>query len=192
MSDIRSEIKRKSFHVLALGYVGLLYLLPNHIYLGILAAGWVAVSAVEWLRLTRPAVNEWIFARFGGLFRAHERAHLTGLFWMLSGVIVCVAVSRTTAAAAACLLYVIFGDGVASLAGKKIQGPKWPGSPKSFSGSAACFLVCAGAGWALLPGASWGVIAGAALVATVVEVGYLPLDDNFSVPVFAGLFLHLF
>ena len=193
MDGMREEIQRKSFHLLALGYVAALYVLPRPLYLFLLAGMFGIVGGVEWLRLHRPAVNDWFFAHFGGLFRAHERTRLTGLFWMLAGVMVCVLVSRTKAAAATAILYTVLGDGIASLVGKRVQGPRWPNSPKSFSGSTACFLVCAGIGWSLLrPDMSWAAVLGAALLATVVEVGPIPLDDNFSVPVLTGLFLRFF
>jgi dolichol kinase len=88
------------------------------------------------------------------------------------------------------LLYLIFGDTAASLVGKRLQGPRWPGSEKRFSGSLACLTVCLIIGATLLrPMYGWhGVVAGA-ITATLLEWSVLPINDNLTIPVGSSLVL---
>lgn len=187
-----SEIKRKLFHLTALVYVAGIIYLPRRPYLLLIGSALVLVGGVEAARLRRPAVNAWFQRRFGGLFREEERRRPTGVVWMLGGVLLTAVVVGPALLAAAALLYLILGDSVASLAGKGLGGPHWPGSRKRLTGSAACFLVCLGVGAVLLrPAYGWrGVLIGAG-AATLLEWGVLPGNDNLAIPVGAGLALLL-
>jgi dolichol kinase len=89
---------------------------------------------------------------------------------------------------ATALLYLVLGDGVASLAGKGLKGPRWFRSDKRISGSVACFLMCAAAGAALLrPDMGWGLILAGAAAATLIEMGPVPLNDNLVIPAGSAL-----
>jgi dolichol kinase len=184
------EIKRKFFHLTALLYVvGIIYL-PRRTYLCILAGALAAVFAVEIVRLQVPAVNEWFDRRFGGLFRDQERHRFSGVSWMLAGVLTTAAMVGPLPMAAASILYLVLGDAVASLIGIRVGGPHWPGSDKRISGSVACFAVCLLIGVAIIrTDYGWpGVLIGAA-VATILERGFAPINDNFLIPVGSGLAL---
>ncbi|MCB4756534.1 MAG: hypothetical protein LHV69_05820 [Elusimicrobia bacterium] len=190
---MESEIKRKLFHLVSLGYVAGLYGIPEPAYIVALLSFLALVSLVEFLRLKFKPVNDWFFRHFGGLFRKEEGTRLTGAFWMLLGVTITVTLSAEKQVAVSAILYLILGDGVASLAGKSLRGPRWPNSVKRLTGSLACFLVCVLIGYyLLLPTHGWiGVLAGA-LTATVVEVLPLPLNDNLTIPVGSVLTLLIF
>jgi dolichol kinase len=184
------EIKRKIFHMTAMIYVvGIIYL-PRRTYLLILAAVLAMAALVELARLRRPSVNDWLMRRFAGLVREQERRRPSGITWMLAGVTATVALVEPARLAVTALLYLVLGDAVASLIGIRLGGPKWPGSGKRLSGSLACLLVCLVIGATLLPPEyGWhGVFIGA-VVATAVEWGLVPVDDNFSIPIASSIAL---
>lgn len=183
-----TEIRRKSFHLLSLIYVvGLIYM-PRPRFLLALVALFTMVFAVEWTRLKIESVNALFMRRFGFLFREEERHSFTGVLWMLLGVITAVYLLPPVPLAATAILYLVLGDGVASLIGMRLQGPRWPDSRKRLSGSLACFLVCLLIGIVLLrPIYGWHGIVLGAIAATLLEKGFWRLNDNFVIPAGSAL-----
>jgi glycerol-3-phosphate acyltransferase PlsY len=95
-------------------------------------------------------------------------------------------------AAAVALLLLALGDPVAALAGRAAPGPRlWGKSPVGTLAFLAAGLAGAGA-WVIWTGLPlhWSLVA-AAVVAAVVEFLPLPVDDNLSVPLAAGVTLWL-
>jgi glycerol-3-phosphate acyltransferase PlsY len=184
-----TEIKRKLFHLTGLVYVvGLIYI-PRTAYIWTLTAVVAVVFTLEQIRLRVPAAHAWCERTVWHLFREHEREKMSGVFWMAEGAWITVLLLKSVPLASAALLYLLLGDAVASLAGKRLKGPKWPGSQKTVSGSAACFCMCLAIGVALLRPHyyEWsGIVAGAA-VATLAEALPLRLNDNLTIPVAATL-----
>jgi dolichol kinase len=186
------EIRRKIFHLLSLVYVvGLVYI-PRTRYLLLLLAAGILVLISETIRLRVPMVGEAFNKIFGPIMREREQKTYSGLFWMLIGVFLTVFLVDSVPVAATAILYLILGDAMAALIGIRFKGPTWPNGNKRVSGSMACFLTCLLIGNFLLrPAYSWsGVIAGA-LTATVVEIGFFPVDDNVTIPVASALVLML-
>jgi dolichol kinase len=184
------EIRRKAFHLLSLIYVlGLIYI-PRTTYLLLLMLGVVVVYGFEYGRIHSTLFGVQVDRYFGGLYRDHEKSKLSGLFWMLLGVVITVSLVKSVPLAVTALLYLILGDGVASLIGLRFRGPHWPGLQKRLSGSLACFVICLLIGQVILrPEYGWhGILAGAA-TATIVEMGFIPLDDNVTIPVASSVVL---
>lgn len=178
-----AEIKRKFFHLAGLSYVVALIYLPRKTYLILLTCLLAVEFAFESLRLHQPAFREFFLKWFGKLIREEEKTRFSGVFWMLSGVTVTVMLAPQVPIAATALLYLLLGDGVASLVGMRFGGPHWPNSRKRMSGSFACFAVCLFVGSVLLrPYGLRGIVIGAA-TATVTEFGFGKFDDNFTIPV---------
>lgn len=184
-----SEIKRKLFHMVGLIYViGLIYI-PRTLYIWVLTIAVMLIFLIEQLRLKKPAVQMWFDRIASGLFREKERHKMSGVFWMLEGVWLTVLLQPAIPLAVAALLYLLLGDSVASLVGRRFHGPKWPGSSKGLIGSTACFLMCLFIGVALLRPHyyEWPGIIVTATVVTLVEGLSLRVDDNFTIPVAASL-----
>ncbi len=185
---LKEEIVRKLFHLLALIYVAGAVLLPRPTFLVVLVLLLTIEFFLETARLRSPSFKSFFDRYFGGLIRAHEAGSFTAIFWMVLGVLLSAVIVGPIRVLAAVYLFLILGDGVASLVGKSVGGPKWPGSVKSVSGSAACFLVCLGVGALLMrPDYSWAGILIGALAATWLEFGILPGNDNVTIPVGTSL-----
>ncbi len=183
-----AEIKRKLFHLLGMIYIVALIYMPRPLYLGVLAAAVALAFLFEMCRLKNARFKQWFLNLFGGLLREEEHTRFSGFFWMLSGVAVTVLLLKPVPLATTAVLYLLLGDGVASLVGMRFGGPRWPGSKKTLSGSFACFIVCLFVGLVFLrPIYAWhGVLIGA-VVATLVERGFIKIDDNFMIPVAAAV-----
>lgn len=190
---MRDEIVRKIFHFGALLYVAGFIYVPRKIYLLLLCVLFISTWLVEWSRLHSAGENHWTVRWFGALFREKERNKYSGFFWMLAGVLVTALLIEPQALAVTILLYLIIGDTMAALVGKKIGGPTWPGRQKTWVGSLAFLVSCLViGGFFLTPpydsgtGLFWG-----ALTATLAEVGFIPIDDNFIIPVACSVVLML-
>lgn len=180
--NLKTELRRKVFHLLTLIYFGAFTLLGADISL-ILIGTFVAFElVVEIVRLKSPAVNALLIGYFQGIHRPFEERKISGVFWTALGSFSTIALFKEDPKVVqTALLYLSLGDAAAALAGKSIGGPKWPGSDKTYAGSAGCFAVC----WAC--GALTGLPGEAALIgaaaAALIELLPLPLNDNFWLPV---------
>lgn len=185
---MREEIKRKLFHSLALGYVAGVFLLPRPLFIGVLIGLLFLDILFEVSRLKIPAFADFCQRWVGGLVRKEENTKLTAVFWMLLGVISSALIIKPALVVATVYLFLIFGDGAASLAGKGLGGPQWPGSPKRISGTAACFFVCVALGFLILsPAYSSAGILAAAAAATFFEFGFFSINDNLMIPLGTSL-----
>lgn len=180
---MKAELKRKLFHLTGAAYAAGFLVLPRDIYIAVLTGLLVLEAVFEWARLARPELNRWFLARAGTLVREKEHRKIAGVLWMTLGVLLTALLAEPPRVAVAAVLYLIFGDGIASLAGKSLGGPRWPSSEKRLSGSFACFAVCLAVGAVTLrPEFTWGGVIVGALAATVLERGVVPWDDNAVIP----------
>jgi dolichol kinase len=86
--------------------------------------------------------------------------------------------------AASAMLMAVFGDFFAALMGKFLGKTKIYKS-KTFVGTFSCFIANLGVAYLVLPGMHL-INIPMAIVATVVELFSSKIDDNLSVPIFAG------
>ena len=183
----RVEIKRKAFHLTALIYVVAAVAVPRPIFLAALSGFLAAVILLEIARLAIPALNTFAHRIFGSVFRASERHRLSGVVWMLGGVLAAAVILEPLPLLVTALLHVILGDAAASIAGIRWGNRRWPGSNKTVVGSLACLAVCFLVGIVLLrPAWGWEGIAAAAVAATLAESGVLRLNDNLAIPVLSA------
>jgi dolichol kinase len=180
-------IGRKFYHILGgVGLLSLYYLLGRDRALLCYGALFVFVLLFEVVRLTVPAVNVFVFTRFGSFVRKKERNRPTGTAWYVLGVGLSFMLYRPEFAAAA-VCFLAIGDVMAATVGQRYGRTRF--GDKSLEGTAAFFAACLLAGLALaLLGMSpaWPVMIAGAVVAAVVELMPLPLNDNFAIPVISG------
>ena len=183
---VKDEAPRKAIHLAMIVIpLGILFL-PVVWCRRILAVIAVILLVADLVKIHHPKLRSYFTAFFGHLIRRHERRGLTGSTYMLISALIATYLFEPPIAVAA-LSFLIVGDTMAAMVGKA-----WGRTPlfgKSLEGFLAGFVSSFLTAWALVPGLGVGPLAGAALVAAVVEVLPIPVDDNFRIPLVAGLVL---
>jgi dolichol kinase len=187
MSDLRREIGRKAFHILALVYLAAFHLIGYPRVLVALAVWLAIVAVVEAWRLASERLNRALTRFFRGLIRDTEQRAYSGIFYTTAGCLATMLiVGRRPRVVTAAVLCLALGDAAAALVGKAWGRHRFPGSAKTVEGSLACLLVCLAAG--LATGLGPLPAAGAALAASLAEL--LPTtrfyNDNLWMPVAAA------
>jgi dolichol kinase len=155
-----------------------------------LAALTAFAIAVDVVRIHDHRVKRF-FGRFlGELIREHERFNLLGSTYLLLAALLAVEIFPRPVAAAA-LGFTILGDGIAALVGKGWGRTRF--FNKTLEGAAGGLAACLAwaaflAGTGVLP---WGTVLCGALVASLVELLPIPLDDNLGITLFAGYTMKL-
>lgn len=182
------ELRRKSIHLLGL-VVPILYFFTSRdlIIIGVGALLTLALAA-ELLKGVVPGVRVIFLRIFSPILRSQEqKGGLTGATYFLIGSFLCILLFDKTLAIV-CLCFLTLGDLCAALIGKQWGRIKLF-SRKSLEGSLACFVVCTAA--ALLIGLHPVVAIAGALVATLIELLPVGVDDNVTIPLISGLAMHL-
>ncbi len=184
-----SELRRKLLHLLAVFIPVGYYLWPSEAQAKALLVGSMIVAiAVDTFRLGEPRYRNLLHSLSGELIRPGEKTNLLGSTCLLiSSAITVFLFSKEVAVAALCFL--IVGDTVAALVGRRFGRIHLFGR-KTVAGSLALFVSTVGVG-SLIPGLSGGTVLAGAVVAAVVEALPLPLDDNFSIPILSGVAMTL-
>ena len=140
----------------------------------------------EVVRLKVPRVNGWLFSHFGSLLREEEKSRLiTSSYVLIAALVAYLAFGRDVAVLSVCFLAV--GDVAAGIVGPYIGRTRLFG--KALEGDLACFLACLTAGIALhFAGLEIGLVAilGGSAAATIGQAIRNPVDDNLTLPLFAG------
>jgi dolichol kinase len=191
-----SEAQRKALHIafivlpLALLYEWLPWPRGKGEWRWCLIALTLAAIAVDVIRIHEHRVRRFFVRFFGELIREHERFNLLGSTYLLIAALLAVEMFPRPIAAAA-LGFTILGDGVAALVGRGWGRTRF--FKKSFEGAAGGLVACLG--WAAYLAASgllpWNVVVAGALVASLVELLPIPLDDNLGITLFAGYAMKL-
>ena len=186
------ELARKATHMGALIIPGGYYFLA--LQRSSMLAIMVPVTALMIL-IDISRLRDWVFyRRFAGkiiapLIRSHEHAgDFSGATYILLSVCLTVAL-YTKPVAIAAISFIIVGDTLAALIGRKFGRHKF--GRKSIEGSLGCLagtLVVA----LITPGLALSVSVLGAFVAALVEALSTRIDDNISVPIISGLAMTLF
>jgi dolichol kinase len=183
---VRDEAPRKAIHLSSIVIpIGLLHLPPT-LSRRVLIVAAVGLLVVDLVRIHHPKLRSYFTAFFGHLIRRHERETITGATYLVISALV-VSMLFDVEVAAAALVYLIVGDTLAAMVGKA-----WGRTPvfgKSLEGFLAGFASSFAAAWALVPSLGPGPLAVGAFVAALVEILPIPVDDNFRIPLVAGLVL---
>lgn len=181
------ELGRKAIHLTALAIPVGYYFVGEPLGRLILVILTGASFLIEVLRLNDPRIRSFFYIFFGRLVREHERYNLLGGTYLLLSSLICVyAFSKPVAVAA--LAFLIVGDTMAALVGRAVGRVRIFG--KTLEGSLACLATCLVIGW-IIPGLPWRVMVVGALMATLIELLPIPLDDNLRIPLAAGFAMTL-
>jgi len=187
-----NTLKRGLFHIFGgLSIVVAGFLLPRIALLISLGIATAIFLTFELIRFRASTVNEWFLSNFRALLREEESSRLTGTSYMLVASIVAFLVFDRDVAIIA-LSFLAVGDAVATIVGKLIGKRRLLG--KTLEGDLACLFSCIATGLVFhyvgfgvpLPN----ILVGAAS-ATIVEAIGLPINDNLTMPLLAGLAITL-
>ncbi len=183
---IKGEAPRKAVHLAAIAIpLGLLYvpLIPARRTLMVLAA---VLLVVDLAKIRQPRLRSWFVHFFGAALRRHERTDITGSTYLVMSALLCTYLFELKTAVAA-LVFLIVGDTMAAIVGKAFGRTRLFG--KTLEGFGAGWISSTLAAVAIVPEIGWLPLAAAAFVAMVVEIAPIPVDDNFRIPLVAGLVL---
>ena len=178
----------RKFYDLAggIGLLSLYYVLGREMALVFYAVFFLLALGLDLMRLRLPAVNRFIFEKFGSFIRASEEHKLTGTPPYILGIGLTLYLYRTDLATLA-ICFLAFGDVAATAVGERYGKTKI--GNKSLEGSIAFVIAAVSAGFLLsLAGISvmHGLILAGAIIAAGVELLPLPVNDNLVIPVVSG------
>jgi phytol kinase len=181
--SLRKEILRKLFHLMELpvllGYTVIRHLFSERIAILVTTALFLVLLEIEYVRLEyKPKIPKMLDG-----FRARERNNVTGAIFFIAATIIVFAAFDYPIAIAA-LLLTVFGDLSSALVGIKF-GRHFLYKEKTVEGFLAGFFTNCLIGYLLLPAYPL-LFLSMALVASLVELLTGKLDDNLTVPLFAG------
>jgi dolichol kinase len=184
-----SEIIRKAIHFSSLAIPLGLYFLPQGLGRTLMLILVVLVLSADVIRLQHPGIRRIFYFVFGGILREHERFNLLGSTYLLISSLICV-YAFDKAVAVSALGFLVVGDTMAALIGRRWGRIKI--LDKSLEGSLACLGSCLLIGW-IYPGHELSpvMIWAGSLVATLIELLPIPLDDNMRIPLAAGFAMTL-
>ncbi len=185
------ELIRKATHMGALIIPGAYYGLSasKTQMLAFLIPATVLMILIDVSRLRNWGFWSGFASRLGSkMIRHHEHAgDFTGATYILVAFGLTVALFTKPIAIAA-ITFIIVGDTLAALIGRRFGRHRFGG--KSFEGSGACLVGTIGVAL-IVPGLPIEAGIAGAIVATVVEALPLGIDDNLSVPLLSGLTMTL-
>lgn len=195
------HLARRLFHIMSgCGIVAVSFFLESKkdfaLFLGSLT---LLDLVVEGARLIFPRFNLFVLSRFRRLLREGEENRLSGISYYLLGSLLAVILFPREIAVLS-ILFLAFGDPIASLVGVMVGRRHWPShvspSQKSFEGSLACLFFCGVMTWfvsyefAKTAGLNpsdrllFSIVGG--FSAALGELLPLRTDDNFALPLISG------
>ena len=182
----RTEYYRKIIHIfnLVIPFTYLFFFESRFQVLRILVPLTVFAIVIEYLRVHSVIIKK-IFDNFLiSMLRLHEMdGKYTGATWVFIGSTLTVAVFPKEIAVIS-LLYMSIGDTVAGLVGRKFGKMKF--YDKTIEGSLAGLIVCLLSGYLVQLSLPLVVVFSGAFAAMFIELLPISIDDNLSVPLFAG------
>ena len=182
----RSEYYRKIIHIfnLVIPFTYLFFLESRFQALRILVPLTLFAIVIEYLRVRSAAIKK-IFNNFlKSMLRIHEMdGKYTGATWVFISSTLTIAIFPKEIAIIS-LVYMSLGDTIAGLVGRKFGKTKFYN--KSIEGSLAGLIVCLLSGYLVNLTLPLVVVFSGAFAAMFIELLPMPIDDNLSVPLFAG------
>jgi dolichol kinase len=185
--SIRAEWARKSLHLATICIPLAVYFLPArywHLPLLLIAA---LVLLIDLARLGHPRFGTFFGQMLGPYLRRHEKEELLGSTYLTLACVLSAWIFPQHIAVAV-MGYLILGDGLAGLVGRS-WGRVPLGFGKTLEGTLAGFIANLVVGALVFRSLDAALLG--ACVASFVEWLPVPLDDNFAIPVVAGVVLSL-
>ncbi|MBI3871592.1 MAG: hypothetical protein HY304_00765 [candidate division Zixibacteria bacterium] len=183
-----NEVKRKLLHLFALTIPIGYYWVPRWTAAGIIFVFFLGSLVIDLGRFRHWRVQRLWTWWVNPIVRPRESVNFTGATHiLLSGWLCPLLFSRPAAACG--MIIIILGDVAAALIGRRWGRHRYAGN-RSFEGSLG-FLAGGVIAGVATPGVPTAIGLAAALLATIVEAFSRHIDDNLTVPLLTGLFVHL-
>ena len=183
-SSLIWELLRKTVHLsgllIVVGYTLILHFFSGRVAMLATTALLLILLEIEYIRLEHRSR---ITAMFDGLFRRHEKDNVSSAVFMVVSCIICFAAFDYWIAVVA-LFMTVFGDLFSALIGKTF-GKVTLYNSKTYVGTLAGFAANVLVGFLILPELFF-LILPMAVVASFTELITNKMDDNLTVPLFAG------
>ena len=185
------EIKRKIIHlsnsVIPLSYY--FFVEDRLMMIWILLSITIFFVAVDYFRFRIGWIQKWFSVFFSSMLRKHElEGKLTGATWAFIGATISVFLFEKDIAVLA-LLFMSVGDTVAALIGQ--QYGKIKIGEKTIEGFAgglvSCILISI-----FFPSVNWINRIAGSLIASLIELSPISVDDNLMIPLISGGMMTLF
>ena len=187
MSSIqKSELARKTIHISnAIIPLSYLYLFKEKIDMIIILAFFVIFCfIIEIFRERQNVVSKFFSKWLDFMMRDNEKkGRLTGATWVFVGALFTVLIVPSPYCILA-LLFLAVGDTFAAIIGMRF--PLIRIGKKTLSGSVAGLIACIIVGFIIDLTINPGLVFFGAIMAMVIEIIPLPIDDNLSIPLFSG------
>lgn len=187
---MEGKAPRRLFHALGGSVLPLLALVLTRdvllVFVGSVAAIFVLGEA---LRLLIPSLNRSLMSMFSGVsssFKETEATKPIGTTYLLAGAFFAFLLFPRDVAIAA-LFFAALGDPAAAEVGERFGRLRI--GRKSVEGTTAFFLSSLVVGFILLWAGlqlNWVAVLVGALVAALVELARVPINDNFAIPILSG------
>ena len=177
-----NELKRKSFHFLSAG-IPLGYYWTNYdVAIWVIGGLLTLALAVEYARAYSERANKLFHQFFGQMLRTEEASSYSGATFLLISSFLVVLIFHKDVAIL-CLLFLIFGDGMAAIIGKKFGRTRIFG--KTLEGTLAFAITALGVGFFFLQ-VPFSIRLIGALTAALVELLPIRTSDNLRIPILSG------
>lgn len=184
----RSILIRKIIHILT-AIIPLIYIYSDRYFIvSSLAILGISVVLIDFARLEIEIISNFIEKVFGKLMWEREKNNLTGATHYAIAAFLSVYFFDKWIAIAV-LLFLSFGDTAAHLIGVRWGRTRFD-SEKTLEGSGACLVICLGISL-LIPQPEITVLTVGAVVASVVELIPLDIDDNLTLPLISGVAMEI-
>lgn len=190
----RGELLRKALHLLALSIpIGMLHVTRSTALAVLWPLALIALGA-DVLRARWPTFHRLIQRLFGYMMRPEElpppgdAIAINGATWVLLSSALLATLFPLPLAATAFAVFMV-GDAAAAIVGRRWGRHRWPGSRRTVEGSLAFLGAALLTAWFFPIPRTHALLA--ALLAALLEVLPLPLNDNLRVPLAVALLLWL-
>jgi dolichol kinase len=135
------HLTRKLWH-----FTGIIGMILVYYYFGTKKSWWILLSLaafffpLDWLRQTRPGLNQATMRVFGPVMRQHEKQAFSGLSYLILGAIILLAFFERHVITLS-LLFLAIGDPLASYVGIRYGRDRILGN-KTLQGTLASFFAC--------------------------------------------------
>ena len=182
----QSEYYRKIIHIfnLVIPFTYLFYLESRFEALRILIPLTLFTIIIEYLRIRSSMIKKMFDNYLFSMLRIHElHGKYTGASWIFISSALTIAIFPKEIAVLS-LVYMSLGDTIAGLVGRKFGKVKFYN--KTIEGTLAGLIVCLLSGYLIQLTLPLIVVFSGAFAAMFIELLPISIDDNLSVPLFAG------